>query len=199
MRRGSLWVTGVLAAALVAGPLASVARAQDQGLIGGLLGGIGGAVAGAQFGKGTGRLVGTAAGALIGAGLGNSVGNSLARGDQAYYGQQQGYSAPGAYSPSSYTYGPSYSRGPAYGHYDYPPPRRHYREVIYAPPPVYSSQPYYGAPQAAYVPPAQPISGQYCREYTSTVEIGGRPVPAFGTACQQPDGSWKMGPLTAER
>jgi len=32
--------------------------------------------------------------------------------------------------------------------------------------------------------------GQYCREYTQTVVIGGRSQQAYGTACRQPDGSW---------
>lgn len=34
--------------------------------------------------------------------------------------------------------------------------------------------------------------GRYCREYQTTVTIQGRTEQAFGTACQQPDGSWKM-------
>ena len=32
----------------------------------------------------------------------------------------------------------------------------------------------------------------YCREYQTTVVIDGREQAAFGTACQQPDGSWKV-------
>lgn len=32
--------------------------------------------------------------------------------------------------------------------------------------------------------------GQYCREYTQTVVIGGQAQQAYGTACRQPDGSW---------
>lgn len=35
-------------------------------------------------------------------------------------------------------------------------------------------------------------SGQYCREFTQTVEIGGRTEEAYGTACRQEDGSWKI-------
>ncbi len=34
--------------------------------------------------------------------------------------------------------------------------------------------------------------GTYCREYTQTVMIGGTPHRAYGTACRQPDGSWKI-------
>jgi surface antigen len=35
-------------------------------------------------------------------------------------------------------------------------------------------------------------SGQYCREYQQTVTIGGEKHQAYGTACRQPDGSWKV-------
>lgn len=35
-------------------------------------------------------------------------------------------------------------------------------------------------------------SGSYCREFQQTITVGGRSEQAFGTACQQPDGSWKI-------
>lgn len=35
-------------------------------------------------------------------------------------------------------------------------------------------------------------SGQACREFQQTVTIGGKTEQAFGTACRQPDGSWKI-------
>ena len=31
----------------------------------------------------------------------------------------------------------------------------------------------------------------------TTVIIGGEQVPAYGTACLQPDGAWRRGPATA--
>jgi len=34
--------------------------------------------------------------------------------------------------------------------------------------------------------------GTYCREYQQTVVIGGEERQAFGTACRQPDGSWRI-------
>ncbi|MGF1612881.1 MAG: RT0821/Lpp0805 family surface protein [Gammaproteobacteria bacterium] len=37
-------------------------------------------------------------------------------------------------------------------------------------------------------------SGLYCREFQQTVRIGGKLEQAYGTACRQPDGSWKMLP-----
>jgi surface antigen len=38
----------------------------------------------------------------------------------------------------------------------------------------------------------QKSGGQYCREYQQTVSIGGEQHQAYGTACRQPDGSWKI-------
>jgi len=35
-------------------------------------------------------------------------------------------------------------------------------------------------------------TGAYCREYQETVTIGGQQRQAFGQACQQPDGSWRI-------
>lgn len=35
-------------------------------------------------------------------------------------------------------------------------------------------------------------SGRYCREYQQTVKVGGQNQSAYGTACQQPDGSWEI-------
>lgn len=38
----------------------------------------------------------------------------------------------------------------------------------------------------------QQPSGDYCREYQTTVTVGGQTEDAYGTACRQPDGSWKI-------
>ncbi len=35
-------------------------------------------------------------------------------------------------------------------------------------------------------------TGAYCREYQTTVTVGGKTEEAYGTACRQPDGSWKV-------
>ena len=35
-------------------------------------------------------------------------------------------------------------------------------------------------------------NGSYCREFQSDVVIDGKPDKAWGTACRQPDGSWKV-------
>ena len=35
-------------------------------------------------------------------------------------------------------------------------------------------------------------NGNYCREYQQTIYVGGQQETAYGTACEQPDGSWKI-------
>ena len=34
--------------------------------------------------------------------------------------------------------------------------------------------------------------GHYCREYQQTITVSGRTELAYGTACKQPDGTWKI-------
>lgn len=38
----------------------------------------------------------------------------------------------------------------------------------------------------------QTASGSYCREYQTTVTVGGKQEQGYGTACRQPDGSWQI-------
>ena len=40
--------------------------------------------------------------------------------------------------------------------------------------------------------PAPAQAEEYCREYTRTVYIGNRQEVAYGTACYQPNGDWKI-------
>jgi hypothetical protein len=71
----------------------------------------------------------------------------------------------------------------------YPPPPM----VVYQAPPPYASA-YPSAPVQA-VPVSPPYTdgyGRYCREYQSTMVVGGMPQPGYGTACMQPDGSWQI-------
>jgi surface antigen len=37
----------------------------------------------------------------------------------------------------------------------------------------------------------QAEDGRYCREYQTTITVGGRAERAYGTACRQPDGQWE--------
>ena len=35
-------------------------------------------------------------------------------------------------------------------------------------------------------------SGLYCREFQQTITVGGETQTAYGTACRQPDGTWRI-------
>ena len=35
-------------------------------------------------------------------------------------------------------------------------------------------------------------TGAYCREYRTTVDVGGQTQTAYGTGCRQPDGTWQI-------
>jgi len=41
-------------------------------------------------------------------------------------------------------------------------------------------------------PAFQNQAGQYCREFQETVIVGGQEQAAYGTACRQPDGQWRI-------
>ena len=38
----------------------------------------------------------------------------------------------------------------------------------------------------------QNTGGEYCREYQQTITVGGETQVAYGTACRQPDGTWRI-------
>lgn len=87
---------------------------------------------------------------------------------------------------SSYGYGHGYGHG-YYGYSYRRPPN------VYLPPPavIYEQEPdvVYVQPPAARV---ERVDRSYCREYTSSATIAGKKQPTFGTACRQPDGSWRI-------
>lgn len=38
----------------------------------------------------------------------------------------------------------------------------------------------------------QTAQGTYCREYSQTINVGGRVEQGYGKACRQPDGTWQI-------
>jgi surface antigen len=38
----------------------------------------------------------------------------------------------------------------------------------------------------------QLANGEYCREYHQKITVGGETQTSYGTACRQPDGTWKI-------
>ena len=41
-------------------------------------------------------------------------------------------------------------------------------------------------------PAVQQADGTYCREFQQTITVGGQTESAYGRACRQPDGQWKI-------
>ncbi len=85
--------------------------------------------------------------------------------------------------------------------YHRPPPVVVYRYAPPPPPVVIYREP---APQIVYAPPPGEVSavpaspvytdalGRTCREYQTTLRVGGAAQPGYGTACLQADGSWRI-------
>lgn len=99
-----------------------------------------------------------------------------------------------SYGFGGYGYGYGYAPYPYYGYWPrpiYAPP-----PVVYAPPPVVYSPPLaYAQPPVVGTPTSPPYtsrSGQTCREYQSNAIVNGRSQPVYGTACLQPDGTWRI-------
>jgi len=130
-----------------------------------LTGALLGGAAGAGLGYAFGKGKGAAIGGVSGLALGALAGNAAQRREDR-----------------AYSYAPPPPPPPGY----YPP-----APAYYAPPP-----PAYYAPAPAYAPP-QPMpveaySTANCREYQGTIVIDGQEQRSYGTACLQPDGSWRI-------
>jgi len=91
--------------------------------------------------------------------------------------------------------------GPPHHWHHPPPPRRphHHRPphatvVFVEPRPAVVVAPSSPAPAPDVVAAAsaEAAAQPYCREYQGSGTIGGKPQVSYGTACLQPDGSWKI-------
>jgi surface antigen len=118
-------------------------------------------------------------GTLVGAGVGGYVGSQFGQGEGQLATTAAGVFAGGLIGNElSKSSSPSYGSGyPSYGG------------------PVYFSQNYepnYVAPPAP--EPVTYVDGNdgYCREYSQTVRIGNQVQESYGTACLQPDGTWRI-------
>jgi len=61
-----------------------------------------------------------------------------------------------------------------------------------APATIYAPRPVYAAPAPAYVAPAPVYAAPICHQYKTRITVGGVPHKVTGTACRQPDGSWRV-------
>lgn len=159
--------------ALSAGLIAAGANTSRAGDLDPLFGGLIGGGMGAGIGYAAGKSRGAAIGGILGLGLGAIIA-AAADNDR--------------HRPRHVSYAP-------------PPPPPVYAPPVYAPPPY---DPAYQ--QGAYQPPAPPApvyaqpnpyagtqySQAYCRQYNGSINVNGNNYPSYGTACLQPDGTWRM-------
>jgi hypothetical protein len=146
-------------------------------------------------------------------GYGQGYRHGYGHGYRPYYGHRRGWGYPygGGYGWPGYW--PGYGYGPGYGslglgyssfgHHDswglslalplYFGPR-------YEPRPAYVPAPHsHDVSRTSYVTRAAPECVQ-TREYQTEITVGNEVLPAYGTACLQSDGSWKVisGPIVDE-
>jgi len=177
----------MLGTAAVLAILAMSAAPAQAGALGCLVGAGAGGFGGAQIGGGTGRTIATIAGSLIGCSIGSNIQNN----DNSRY-QQRSY---------------GYRNG---GHHRYVD-NRYYEQYDWRNSPrlqaanysynnrVVVRQPTQQQIVQVVVPQGPACSSGYTREYTTTVTVGGKQVPGYGTACYKPDGSWELGTATPVR
>ncbi len=158
--------------ALTAGLIATSAVPSRAGELDPLFGGLIGGGIGAGVGYAAGRSKGAAIGGILGLGLGAII--AAAADNDRHHPRQVGYAPPPpAYVPPPVYAPPPYD--PAYQQGAYQPP--------YPPAPVYGqSDPYAGTQ----------YSQAYCRQYNGSINVNGNNYPSYGTACLQPDGTWRM-------
>lgn len=182
--------------------------ASGENLLSTLVGAAGGAAIGSNVGKGKGKIVSIAVGTLVGAAVGNSIGTSLENGNA--------YANNVTYTNVRYDYPPRYGHKNYYndgsGHryhnngygnrYRYHNPSYYssYSSQTWVAPLRYTSQVPVVYNQAPVIYDQVPVAynnlntydNNYCREYTSNVNVGGRNQRAYGKACLMADGSWQV-------
>ncbi len=129
---------------------------------GAIIGGIAGGVLGSKIGKGRGRDVATIAGAIIGGLLGDSIGKQLDERDRLLMARRTQSTLESGKSGRTARW-----VNPDTGHRGTITPKPAYRVTR-------------GATRT------------YCREFQQTITVGGKTERAYGRACRQPDGSWKI-------
>ncbi len=129
-----------------------------------VLGGIAGGVLGSRVGKGRGRMIATIGGAIVGAMIGGEIGKQLDERDRLLLGKA---------TQSALEYGKSGSasswKNPDSGNSGIIVPKKAYRPRI-----------------------TRLKRYKYCREFQQTIIVGGMKENAYGKACRQPDGQWKI-------
>ena len=134
----------------------------DKQTGGAILGGIAGGLLGSRVGKGRGRHIATFTGAVLGTLVGSSIGRQLDERDRLLMGRRTQTTLARGKTGVAGTW-----VNPDTGNRGTVTPRRTYRVQRGA-------------------------TTRYCREFQQTITVGGKTERAYGRACRQPDGSWKI-------
>ncbi len=129
---------------------------------GAILGGIAGGMLGSRVGKGRGRQVATIAGVVLGSLVGSSIGRQLDERDRLLMSRSTQKSLERGKTNVASTW-----VNPDSGNRGTITPRRTYRVQ-------------------------RGSTTRYCREFRQSITVGGKTERAYGRACRQPDGSWKI-------
>lgn len=125
-------------------------------------------------------------GSLLGGAAGAGAGYAFGKGKGAALGGILGLAAGALLSSQITGNGLFADEPPAYNGYVPPPPPAYQAPVTYQPaaadPSVYQT--------TAYTQPG--YSRAYCRQYSGAIRIDGQRQESTGTACLQPDGTWKI-------
>lgn len=131
--------------------------------VGATVGTITGGLIGAQFGKGSGKIFTTIIGAMAGAGIGSAIGKDLDDKDRQLMQQSSQQALESAPSGTSIKWNNPDSKNNG----------------------VITPIKTFKANQGTH-------KGRYCREFTQTINIGGRSEKAYAIACRMPDGVWRI-------
>ncbi len=134
----------------------------DKQTGGAIIGGIAGGLIGSKLGKGRGRSVATFTGAVLGTLVGSSIGRQLDERDRLLMSRSTQKSLERGKTNVASTW-----VNPDTGNRGTITPRRTYRVQ-------------------------RGSTSRYCREFQQTITVGGKTERAYGRACRQPDGSWKI-------
>jgi len=157
--------------ALSAGLAAAGATPSRAGDLDPLFGGLIGGGMGAGIGYAAGKSKGAAIGGVLGLGLGAMLALAADQDNHRRYPRA-------VYAPPP----PAYIPPPAYAPPAYAPPPPAYQPSAYQPARVPAAEPYATAQ----------YSQAHCREYSGTITVDGMARPAYGTACLQADGIWRI-------
>jgi hypothetical protein len=161
--------------ALTAGLAVAGAAPSRAGDLDPLFGGLIGGGLGAGIGYAAGKSKGAAIGGVLGLGLGAMLALAAEQDNHRRHPRAVYAPPPPAYAPPPvYTPPPAFAPAPAY--------RPSYQPGAYQPAAVPAVDPYAAAQ----------YSQAHCREYSGTISVDGTARAAYGTACLQPDGTWRI-------